>query len=261
MHPSTSLMQFKRGDHICIFYRDERTLIDTLARYIADGLARHERCFCAQKPHIIPLLFKALERLGVDIAAEGTRGALEIHKEEDVYFPNGRFDPESMMTMLDRSIDESLDKGFSGFRTAGEMSWALDSRHGTPAVLCDQLAGYEEMVQASFPGKAAIGLCQYPMRAFPPATLDRVLEAHHIALEETMVSTNHSTLTIRAGDYAADIVADRIHPGESFHYVIQQKGSREILSWGMEPSMDAAIGSVKAELSTLAGKKRYSASE
>jgi hypothetical protein len=252
-------MQFKRGDHICVFYRDEQTLIDTLARYIADGLARRERCFCAQKPHVIPLLFKALEKLGVDIAAEGTRAALEIHKEEDVYFANGRFEPESMMARLERSIDESLDRGFSGFRTAGEMSWALDTRHGTPAVLCDQLAGYEEMVQATFPGKAAIGLCQYPMRAFPPATLDRVLEAHHIALEETMVSTNHSTLTIRAGDYAADIVADRIHPGESFHYVIQQKGSREILSWGMEPSMDAAIGSVKAELSTLAGKKRYSA--
>lgn len=249
-------MQFKRGDHICVFYRDEQTLIETLARYIADGLARHERCFCAQKPHIIPRLLKTLEQLGVDIVAEGTRGVLEIHKEEEVYFPNGRFEPASMTAMLERSIDEALDKGFSGFRSAGEMSWALDSRRGTPAVLCDQLAGYEEMVQASYPGKAAIGLCQYPMRAFPPATLDRVLEAHHIALEETMVSSNHSTLTIRAGDYMADIVADRIHPGESFHYVIQQKGSREILSWSMEPSMDAAMRAVRTELSNLAGKKR-----
>ena len=252
------MIQFKRGDHICLFYRDEQMLVETLARYLAGGLKKGERCFCAQKPHIIPRLFSALDQQGIDIAAECTRGALEIHKEEEVYFPRGRFERTGMMAMLERSIDESLAKGFTGFRTAGEMSWALDPRRGEPEVLCDQLIGYEEMVQASYPGKAAIGICQYPTRGFPQPVIDRVLDAHRIALEETMVSTNHSTMTIRMGDYAADVVTDRVHPGGSFQYVIQHKASREILSWGMEASMDNAIRTVETELSNFARKKRLS---
>jgi len=255
------MIQFKRGDHICLFYRDDQSLVETLARYLADGLKNGERCFCAQKPHIIPRLFSALDQQGVDIAAECARGALEIYKEEQVYFPRGRFERMAMMAMLERSIDESLAKGFSGFRTAGEMSWAVDPRHGDPEVLCDQLVGYEEMVQASYPGKAAIGICQYPVHSFSQRVLDRVLDAHRIALEETMVSSNHSTLTIRRGDYAADIVADRVTPGELFQYVIQHKGSMEILSWGTENTMNDAIWTVEAELDDLTRKKRVSASQ
>ena len=259
MYSQSPTIQFKRGDHICLFYRDEQSLVETLARYLADGLKNGERCFCAQKPQIVPRLFSALDQQGIDIAAECKGGALEIHKEEEVYFPRGRFERMAMMAMLERSIDESLARGFTGFRSAGEMSWAVDPRRGDPDVLCDQLIGYEEMVQASYPSKAAIGICQYAVREFPKPVLDRVLDAPRIALEETMVSTNHSTLTIRRGDFAADIVADRVNPGESFQYVIQQRGSREVLSWGMESAMDDAIRTVESELANLTRNRRLSA--
>ena len=43
--PSHPLVQFKRGDHICLFYRDEKMLVQTLAAYLAAGLNKGERCF------------------------------------------------------------------------------------------------------------------------------------------------------------------------------------------------------------------------
>ena len=49
MRSITSLVQFKRGDHICIFYRDQHSLVQMLAHYFAAGLRNNERCFCVQK--------------------------------------------------------------------------------------------------------------------------------------------------------------------------------------------------------------------
>jgi hypothetical protein len=247
-HP---LVQFKRGDHICIFYRDDAKLVETLAAYLASGLSRNERCFCAQSPSIVSKLRKRLGHIGVDLHRATLEGALEVHTVNDVYFPTGHFDPKGMMQMLERSIDDALARGFSGFRTAGEMCWALDQGEDRPQANCDQLLEYEAMVQAAYPSKPAIGLCQYPAHKFAPNVVDSILQAHRMALEETMVSSNHSSLTVRSGNYVADIVADRINPSAAFHYVVQQRGTPDVLSWGIEPTIELALSSSETILASF----------
>ncbi|HZI58705.1 MAG TPA: MEDS domain-containing protein [Verrucomicrobiae bacterium] len=256
MRSVSSLVQFKRGDHICIFYRNDSSLIQNLVPYIAAGLRQGECCFCAQKPHIIPQLLRGLQTLGIDTTREAQRGALELHTEDEVYFTTGRFEPQAMLHMLEHSIHDSIARGFTGFRTAGELSWALESHRGEPATMCDQVLEYEAMVQRSYPGKPAIAICQYPARRFPSHILRQVLDAHRMAIEETMISTNHSTLTLRVGNFLADIVTDRVNPGEAFHYVVQKNGSPDVLSWGQELSMDAAIQSSEIILAELGAGRR-----
>lgn len=251
MLPIHPLVQFKRGDHICLFYRDEKSLLETLAAYLMAGMQKGERCFCAQKSHIVPKLRHALQALGLEVEGAIARGALEIHSEDEVYFRDGRFRPDAIMAVLENSIDEALTNGFTGFRTAGEMSWALERQSPNGGNYCDQLVGYEEMVQAAFPAKGAIGICQYPMHRFPAKTLEAVLNAHRFSLEETMISFNHSTLTLRSGEFLADIVADRLHPDSVYHYVIQKRGAREVLSWGIETSIDNALAISESILKDL----------
>jgi len=249
--PSHPLVQFKRGDHICLFYRDQRMMVQTLAAYLAAGLNKGERCFCAQKPYLIPRIFEALELLGIDTAEKVSRGALEMHSEDEVYFPTGRFEPQIMIEMLERSIEEAIAAGFTGFRTAGEMSWVLKDTRCQEGNCCDQLLIYEKLVQAAYPGKPAVGICQYPLGRFPSSVVASVLNAHRMALEETMAGSNHSTLTIRQGNYLADIITDRLNPGSAYHYVVQGQGSFDVLSWGVEPTMEQALscsGSIMAEL-------------
>lgn len=258
--PSHPLVQFKRGDHICLFYRDEKMLVQTLAAYLAAGLNKGERCFCAQKPHLIPRILKALELLDVNVDGCVASGALEIHTEDEVYFPEGKFEPQIMIDMLERSIQEAVAAGFTGFRTAGEMSWALQDTRCQDGNCCDQLLNYEKLVQAAYPGKPAIGICRYPLGRFPSSVIASVLDAHRMALEETMAGSNHSALTIRHGNYLADIITDRLNPGEAFHYVVQNRGSLDVLSWGVEATMDQALsrsGSIMAELA--AKPKTYNA--
>lgn len=241
MRPITSLVPFKRGDHICIFYRNEPSLVQSVAHYLAAGLRRNERCFCVQKPHLKPQILARMEALGVNTALETQLGALDIRSDEEFYFATGRFEPQAMVDSLELSIHDALAQGFTGMRIAGELSWAVEGRRGSPAALCNQIVDYEQMVDRNFSAKPFIGMCQYPARLFPPQVLRRVVEAHHLAMEETMVSSRHSMLTLRSGNFLADIVTDRVHSGKPFHYVVQDRSSRDVLSWGQAPTIDAAI--------------------
>lgn len=256
VRPITSLVQFKRGDHICIFYRDEPSLAQTVAHYLAAGLRRNERCYCVQKPHMIPQILAGLEALGVNTALETQLGALDLHAAEEFYFASGGFEPQAMLDSLHQFTHDALARGFTGMRIAGELSWAHEGRRGDPATLCDQVVGYERMVEQSFPGKPMIGLCQYPARLFPSQVLRRVLDAHRIAIEESMVSSRHSTLTLRSGEFVADIVTDRLNPGEAIHYVVQKRTAPAVLNWGQELTMDAAIRACEGIMFELSDRQR-----
>jgi hypothetical protein len=180
MFRESSLFQFKNGDHTCVFYRTDRELMEVLTPYVADGLRRGERVFCAQRPEILKRLTNDLIFLGLNPDYERERGALDLCTENDVYFPQHRFEPEAMMEMLIRSIGQARAAGFTSFRSAGEMSWAVRGRNE-----CDQVVGYEKLVEEYYPGKPAIGLCQYAMEEFEPEVLKSVLAAHQMLIADT----------------------------------------------------------------------------
>lgn len=168
-----------------------------------------DRCFCAQRPEILKRLLYDLRFLGIDTDEEMKRGALEVHTEEETYFPNKRFEPSAMMEMLARSIEESRARGFAAFRSAGELGWAVRGRNA-----CDRIIDYEKMVEEYYPGKPAIGLCQYDMKEFPPAVLDAVLENHRMHLDQANSSSLHSSIDVRYGACSVEVVVDK-HAGPS----------------------------------------------
>src|SRR5258708_34260842 len=104
----------KHGNEMWGFDRDETYLLDTLAPYIADGLRNGERCFCAQKPHMVKRLHAGLNHIGGDVQRETKRGALEIRTDNEVYLGGGNFDLEGMVQGLEKSIPDSVKQEFTG---------------------------------------------------------------------------------------------------------------------------------------------------
>jgi MEDS: MEthanogen/methylotroph, DcmR Sensory domain len=243
---ATQLLRFKSGNHICVFYRDESYLLDLLAPYLAEGLQRGEKCFCAQKREHVEQIKERLVYLGINLNDELRRGSLEIHTQDEVYFSTGAFSPEEMMRLLNKAITGAKASGFTGLRTAGEMSWAAYGRCD-----CDQLLSYEAQVDEAFPGQPVVGMCQYDMRCFSPEVLARVLERHSSGLAET--GSRHSTFTIRSSGYLADVIADRKDPRSRFYYVAQASNSADVLGWGTEASFDNAVLSAESLLTALTG--------
>jgi hypothetical protein len=234
MLPQAPLFQFQHGDHICVFYRTESALLEILTPYIAEGLRKGERCFCVQTNEVIRRLALDLQFIGVNVEREVARGALQFYTENEIYFETGSFDGDGMIRRLMRSIDDSVKAGFTGFRTAGELTWASAETH------CKQVIGYEKMVEECFPGKRAIGLCQYRMSAFDPSVLDALLETHRMHLIEPDNASRFASIQIGLGLYATEIVADKVASHPNYYYVVQDRRPKQVVGWGVTTDFESA---------------------
>jgi hypothetical protein len=238
MFRQSSLFQFKNGDHTCVFYRTQKDLMRVLIPYIADGLRRNERCFCAQKPEILKQLVFDLCFLGIDAHKEIERGALELHREDETYFPNGRFEPQALMDMLIHAMGDAKARGFQSFRSAGELSWAVEGRND-----CDLVVGYEKLVDEYYPGKPAIGLCQYQIDKFSPEVLKAVVDAHRMHLDEP-TGSSHASIHVHNGHWDAEVVAVTKVESPRYYYVVQTRKRQDVLGWGVAPNFESASASV-----------------
>jgi len=245
---NSPLFQFRHGDHTCLFYRSEDALMEVLTPYIAEGILRGERCFCAQKPEVLKRLVYDLRFIGIDTDREIRRGALELRTEDEAYFINKRFEPHVMVEMLRRKIEEARDQGFTGLRTAGELGWAMRGRNE-----CDEILEYEKLVEKSFSGKPAIALCQYAVDEFRPDVLDSVLESHRLHLDESKRNSFHSSIHVRLGKYGAEIVADKLTLDPRYYYVVQQIRPREVVGWGIASDFDTATAGAEQLVKDTAG--------
>jgi hypothetical protein len=252
------LFRFEHGDHACVFYRSEDSLAAVLTAYIAEGLEKHEKCFCVQKPHITERVLNELQYAGVDTEEAIRRGALEFRTEEETYFPEGHFRPAPMIQLLAQSIEASLQQGFTGFRSAGDLGWGAGHHRYS------QLVKYEHMVNKHYSGRAATGLCQYPTSSFPPEVLSEILGAHRVNVIDPEQPSLYATVQIRKAPYVTEFVRDRFTVDPSYSYVIRRDGSDDVLASGEAPNFKAARAKAAATLRTLAlktGKSQKRASE
>jgi len=148
-----------------------------------------------------------------------------------------------MMKMLTLAIADALQQGFTGFRSAGELSGAVKGRNE-----CDQLLAYEDMVKAASPGQPATGMCQYPIDAFPPDVLAKVLEAHKLSVIDHPAPSLFASIGVNYLSYSAEIVADKYVLAPTYSYVVERRYPSEILGWGVAPDFESAKTKVEEVL-------------
>jgi len=161
------------GDHICVFYASEHELAETAGDFLAEGLRRGERCWYVPTGTESSLVRAALRRREVDVATESRRGALELLGASDAYVVHGDFNPEATMNVFSDAIENALRDGFTGFRAAAEMSWALDLNGGA-----ELLIAYEALLRSLFSTSRATGLCLYDRRRMPLDIVNGALATH-----------------------------------------------------------------------------------
>jgi len=102
------------------------------------------------------------------------------------------------------------------------------------------MLAYESLVDGYYPGKAAIGLCQYDMNAFAPEMLEAVVEANRLHLSDSSPGATHSGISVRSGNYWSEIVADKLVISPNYYYVVRRRRPAEVLGWGVAPTFDSA---------------------
>ncbi len=163
------------GDHVCAIYTNDSELADVVADFTAEGLRRRERCWYLPAHDDPAQIREQLEARRVDVTRAIARGALTILSSSAAYDVRGDFDPEDTMRVFSDAIEAALSDGFTGFRAAANMSWALNLQNGA-----ERLITYEALLRSLFSTARATGLCLYDARRMPLRVIDGALCTHPV---------------------------------------------------------------------------------
>lgn len=186
---SISVDELGLGDHVAFFFKTNEERLAFVTPYIARGLRNQERCVYVaheNKPADVREHFKGA---GIDVDAAHASGALSIVTTHDSYLRHGVFEPERMIEDFDRDVRLALQMGFSGLRTTGEMTWALD----LPSAFT-KLCQYEEQLCRRWPTQLG-GLCQYNEPLFPFDLLQKMPGWHCTVVRDGCILRDHTHRT------------------------------------------------------------------
>jgi hypothetical protein len=187
--------QIELGDHAALFYRTRAEQLEIVIPFMAIGLQRNERCLYIAEDNTPFEIYQKLQDFGVDVPEARHKGALHVVTKHETYLRHGIFQPDKMIGDLCHAVDEAVDLGFTGLRSAGELSWALD----LPSALA-QMVTYEEALEEHFYSKFT-ALCQYDESRFPAQIVERMKRLHPVVVSggEVIRKPSNGDLNAAAG--------------------------------------------------------------
>ena len=160
--PAVGVDRLQPGDHAFLAFADDEERWEILSTFTRQGLAREESVF----------LLLDVDSPG-EVAARGAGSAAAAQRAIDgghlvvsnaPRFAPGQFDARKLVDTTRRRIDEVVSAGFSGLRSASEMSFAL-----APVDSLDQAVEYEHVLDETlFAGQHGqyTALCVWDERKF-----------------------------------------------------------------------------------------------
>ena len=175
----------KPGDHLCCIYETEEEHEKLLTPFLIQGLQRNEKIMYIVDARSSEEILDYLRQEGVEIESYLRKGQLNILSVDESYMSTGIFNPDGMISLLNKETNRALKEGYSALRVTGEMSWALKGLPGS-----DRLIEYEIKLNHFFPDKKCLAICQYDRRKFKADILLDVLITHPIAIIGTEIYDN-----------------------------------------------------------------------
>lgn len=165
------------GDHAFLGYADDDTLWEILSVYTQQGLARDEKVGLVVDVDRSTSWVAARVAGGTVAAAKAMRSG-QLVVSNAPRFARGGFDAGRLVEGVRRRIDTASAEGFSGLRSASEMSLAL-----APVDHLGQAVEYETALHASlFAGEGKprfTALCMWDERLFGAADAMNAARAVH----------------------------------------------------------------------------------
>ena len=160
------------GLHICHIFNDDDERNETLAKFIEKGFDSGEKVAVLMDSIPREELLDVLETAGVDT---GQADNHLVARALDVYCPDQKFDPLTMLDRFQLHYKMAIQEGFTGARAVGEMSWALSDEADTELM---DLAEYECRLNAVFSDTPCTTICSYDARRFDGGTIMDMLSVH-----------------------------------------------------------------------------------
>lgn len=161
------------GTHMCLVFTQEEERVNALLKYLLSGLQEDERCIAFSENLSEQDIKSFLVLNKIDYNEKKSSTAISLSGTNKVYFPEGCFDPEKMLTLLTNYYLESQKLGFRGARVIGEMEPQIETIPGG-----ERLLEYESRVSLLVKKYPITAICQYDANKFNGSTIMDVLKVH-----------------------------------------------------------------------------------
>jgi hypothetical protein len=244
------------GDHAFLAFRDDAEHWDILSVFVQQGFARDEKVLLLADPDDQPDSVAARVAGGAAAARRAVQTGQFVVSNAP-RFTRGRFDAERLVEGVRRRIDTSIADGFSGLRSASEMSLAL-----TPVDRLDQAVEYETALHDAFfagqPDRRYTALCYWDDRLFGGTPAMAAAHAVHPVTVLPRIGALHVALTADGITVTGD--SDLANRGE-FDAALGKLGSMQratlVLDIGDLSFLDAySAGAVLRLAAGLAGSRQ-----
>ena len=163
--------------HLCVIYETQAQQFAVTVPFLKIGLERGEKCLYVADENTAVSILGAMRIQGVDVDAPVEKGMLTVANKGLEYLRKGYFDPDEMIRFLAENVREAKAAGYSAFRVAGEMTWALGGDPGA-----ERLIEFEALVNRFFAVNDAVGVCQYNKERFSSEVILQVLRTHPVVI-------------------------------------------------------------------------------
>ena len=164
------------GTHFCSFYETKEDLLETLVLYFKTGLESKEFCvWVVPQALSVEEARHALGQAVPDLERHLAEGTLEIHRHDEWYLRDGRWDPQRVLQSWREKLNQTSANGHAGLRAAGDGGWVQND---------DWMAfrEYEKQVNALIADQRSIILCTYPLTTSPGDQVFDVAHIHQVAV-------------------------------------------------------------------------------
>ncbi len=164
---------FEPGAHVCQIINDDQERQDALMSFLISGLAKNERAACFSDEFHKDAFSEMLKEKGFSYQQLCDNGNFSWAATGDVYFNDGKFDPDRMLKLLEDYYHQAKANNFQNARVIGEMTTEVKSVPGG-----ERLFEYECRVSMLVRKVPVTAVCQYDARKFDGATIMDVLKVH-----------------------------------------------------------------------------------
>jgi len=166
------------GKHICLYYESEENLLDLVSSFFEEGFRTNKLCIWVVPESLgVEGAKVALSKKIEDINIYIEKGQFQLLSHKDVYLKSGIFDSEETLTLLAKTEQDVLKKGFSGLCVSGDASWLQETDW-------NKLNAYEKGANKLIPQSKITALCTYPSRKFGIDKLFNLSFSHEVIIRK-----------------------------------------------------------------------------
>ncbi len=120
--------------HVCAFFNSREEQNKILLPFLKEGIDRGEKILRILDPRLRDEYLSAYSAGGIDVEAAEENGQLEVRPWHETYLREGRFDGDSMISLLEEGLEKDRQK-YGLTRAVGNMEWALEPAPGVTDIV------------------------------------------------------------------------------------------------------------------------------